>query len=959
MMERFTDRARRAVVLAQEQAKSLGASIIGAEHLFLAVIYEHEGIAAQALAELGVTELNVRTILLNRQNGDEGQSGAQADIGPVMKNTLELSLREALQLGNNYIDTEHLLLAIMRVNDETVTQILAAQNVDPQQVRDKVVELWSKNNETRRKGQVRRPTTKENVLYKFGRDLTAAASEGQVDPVIGRNEEFGHLIEILAQRTNSIPILVGEPGINKTAVAERLAEAIVSNDVPPTLRKKTLYKLPLAPLVDPAVNATHASELVDRLKSESNIVLFIDEIHYLFPDDTNQELKNYLADLKSLIMDGGFPIIGATTLQDYHKYIEKSANLGRKFQTIKVDEPSEGHAIEILKGTRSELEAHHRLSITDDALEAAAVLGHRYIRQSYLPENAIELLDRAGARLRIKYLTASPEIQSCDKHILDVKRKKEAAIDGQDYEQAALLRSEEQQLLAKREVLDRDWRQRGDDLGELDAKTVVQIASELSGVSTKRLEATLDKVIRGVTRSSPSHPEQASQYRLLGDQPLQGASGDLLETLSKAKEIASIINRSRNLSSFVLAIDGSWGAGKSTLLNQINMCLKSEPNIRTVHFNAWTAQRDDALETLIKSVLLEMDKNLLRKGYNKLKGKKHITFFGKLLVGVSARIFGVNKLVDQFWEQLQVDAKVRNEVNTTLFDMLDSWTKNVPTGSPRNALVVFVDDLDRCPDEVVMRVCEAIKLYLDAPGLLFVIGCDISGLAQGVARSVGGEAQRGHQYLEKIVQVVHRVHSLSAAKTKRLVDGFAVNAGVGGLMDENVLDILCERASRNPRQIKRVINSFVLESHLNPSWCAPPLGSDLLVISIIMQHLYADFFNWIVSGDSGSDPIGDFLDYVEVRSRIFDPPPINDAWWSTVNDLFRSHGFATPDRSASNLEELTLAFASLEKRLPKHFPNLFDDVAFISLLRGVGDEETRIALRYQLTNEPMQTEAMA
>ena len=457
MFERFTDRARRVVVLAQEEARMLNHNYIGTEHILLGLIHEGEGVAAKALESLGISLEAVR------QQVEEiiGQ-GQQAPSGhipftPRAKKVLELSLREALQLGHNYIGTEHILLGLIREGEGVAAQVLVKLGADLNRVRQQVIQLLSgyQGKEPASAGgpQAEAPST-SLVLDQFGRNYTQAAREGKLDPVIGREKEIERVMQVLSRRTKNNPVLIGEPGVGKTACVEGLAQAIVKGEVPETLKDKQLYSLDLGALV---AGSRYRGDFEERLKkvlkeirTRGDIVLFIDELHTLVGAGAAEGAIDAASILKPMLARGELQTIGATTLDEYRKHLEKDAALERRFQPIQVAEPSLAHTIEILKGLRDRYEAHHRVSITDAAIVAAATLADRYISDRFLPDKAIDLIDEAGARLRIRRMTAPPDLREFDERIASVRREKESAIDAQDFEKAASLRDKEKQLLGEK-----------------------------------------------------------------------------------------------------------------------------------------------------------------------------------------------------------------------------------------------------------------------------------------------------------------------------------------------------------------------------------------------------------------------------------------------------------------------------------------------------------------------------
>ena len=466
MFERFTDRARRVVVLAQEEARMLNHGYIGTEHILLGLIHEGEGVAAKALESLSISLDGVREQVQEIIGpGQESPSG-HIPFTPRAKKVLELSLREALQLGHNYIGTEHILLGLIREGEGVAAQVLVKLGADPSRVRQQVIQLISgyQSKETTRADQdhVEAIPSGSVVLDQFGRNLTQAARENKLDPVIGRESEMERVMQVLSRRTKNNPVLIGEPGVGKTAVVEGLAQAIVRGDVPETLKDKQLYTLDLGSVV---AGSRYRGDFEERLKkvlkeirTRGDIILFIDEIHTLVGAGAAEGAIDAASILKPMLARGELQTIGATTLDDYRKHIEKDAALERRFQPIQVKEPSVADAIEILKGLRDRYEAHHRVTITDGALVAAANLSERYISDRFLPDKAIDLIDEAGARLRIRRMTAPPELKIMDEKIAAMKLEKESAIDASDYEGAASLRDKEQKLLSVRKEKESQWK---------------------------------------------------------------------------------------------------------------------------------------------------------------------------------------------------------------------------------------------------------------------------------------------------------------------------------------------------------------------------------------------------------------------------------------------------------------------------------------------------------------------
>jgi quinol monooxygenase YgiN len=441
-------------------------------------------------------------------------------------------------------------------------------------------------------------------------------------------------------------------------------------------------------------------------------------------------------------------------------------------------------------------------------------------------------------------------------------------------------------------------------------------------------------------------------YVLLNDQPISSADEDLLDTADIAEGIASLLLASRAASPFVLALDADWGMGKSTLLRLIQSHLPAEAGVVTISFNAWTAEEADALEGLIKRVLMELDPNIVRRYVRRLARQQRVMLAARLVSGIAARFFGMTRLVNELWNRLGGDANSRNEMRDLIQGMLSDWIGRGGSRSATRALVVFIDDLDRCSDDVVVKMCDAIKLYLDAPGLIFVMACDQSVLARGVSSSARSQAgEGGGAYLEKIIQVAYRVPPPEVAQIRRLIHGYAQQSGTADLIDATIAGILSEGTDRNPRKIKRILNSFVLEYRLDPAWRKPPLGSAQLVRAVLLQHLYTSFYDLLIHDHPGGDPIGQFLDYAEIRERAGETPPSDDPWWSTLSRAFQAQRLAL--RFHESVED---EIERLEKVIPPVFQELAHNDAFVALLRGIGDSDARQSLRAQLIHRPLATE---
>jgi len=505
MFERFTDRARRVVVLAQDEARGLKHNYIGTEHLLLGLISEGEGVAAKALETMGIKGEAVRASVIEIIGEGEKPVEGHIPFTPRAKRVFELSLREALQLGHNYIGTEHLLLGLLKEGEGVAAQVLTKQGADLAQVRQTVIQMLSGyqrgDDEGRESvgagvgGSGGPERSNSAILEQFGRNLTQAARENKLDPVIGRRVEMERVMQVLSRRTKNNPVLIGEPGVGKTAVVEGLAQAIVHGDVPETIKDKQIYSLDMGSLV---AGSRYRGDFEERLKkvlkeirTRGDIILFIDEIHTLVGAGAAEGSIDAAQMLKPMLARGELQTIGATTNDEYRKYIEKDAALERRFQPVKVEEPSVDETVEILKGLRDRYEAHHRVIITDDAIQAAAELADRYISDRFLPDKAIDLVDEAGARLRIRRMTAPPELRELDEKIAEVRRNKEAAIDDQDFEKAASLRDEESKLAEQRKAKEAAWKGgESDEIAEVGDQEIAEVLAMSTGIPVVRLTQT-------------------------------------------------------------------------------------------------------------------------------------------------------------------------------------------------------------------------------------------------------------------------------------------------------------------------------------------------------------------------------------------------------------------------------------------------------------------------------------
>ena len=488
------------MVLAQEEARLLNHSYIGTEHILLGLIHEGEGVAAKALEALGISLEAVRA-QVEEIIGQGGSSpSGHIPFTPRAKKVLELSLREALQLGHNYIGTEHILLGLIREGEGVAAQVLVKLGADLGRVRQQVIQLLSGYQGPGGKAEGEATSTKDTpqekggsqILDQFGRNLTQLARDKKLDPVIGRQKEMERVMQILSRRTKNNPVLIGEPGVGKTAIVEGLAQKIVANEVPETLTNKQLYTLDLGALV---AGSRYRGDFEERLKkvlkeikTRGDIILFIEEIHTLVGAGAAEGAIDAASILKPMLARGELQTIGATTLDEFRKHFEKDAALERRFQPVKVEEPSVAHTIEILKGIRDKYETHHRVTITDQALVSAANLADRYISDRFLPDKAIDLIDEAGSRLRIKRMTTPPDLKEIENKINDVQEAKKKAVEEQRFEEAGRLRDQERTLLEERSQKEVDVKAQGIDLfDEVSEESIAEVLSMWTGIPVFKL----------------------------------------------------------------------------------------------------------------------------------------------------------------------------------------------------------------------------------------------------------------------------------------------------------------------------------------------------------------------------------------------------------------------------------------------------------------------------------------
>ncbi len=576
MFERFTERARQVVVLAQEEARTLKHNYIGTEHILLGLLREEEGLAARVLESLDITVERVRAQVVRIVGSGEEVTSGQIPFTPRAKKVLELALREALSLGHNYIGTEHILLGLVRENEGVAARILLDFDADSEKIRNEVIRMLSGPGGRRSggsgggqsgsgssgSGQGAAQGSGEGkksskLLDQFGRNLTKLAAEGKLDPVVGRENEIERIMQILSRRTKNNPILIGEPGVGKTAVVEGLAQRITHADVPELLKGKQIYTLDLAALV---AGSKYRGEFEERLKKvmkeitqRGDIILFIDEIHNLVGAGAAEGAIDAASILKPALARGELQTIGATTLDEFRKYLERDSALERRFQQIRVEQPSIDETVQILKGLRDRYEQHHKIEITDEALEASAELADRYIADRQLPDKAIDLIDEAASRMRIKSMTSPPVYKELEEEIEETRRAKENAIESQEFEKAANLRDTERQLTNKKREAEEAWESGeadGQERPSIGEEEIADIVSMWTGIPVFKLtEAETAKLMR---------MEDELHKRVIG----QHAA---VEVISKAirRSRAGLKDPKRPTGSFVFL--GPSGVGKTEL----------------------------------------------------------------------------------------------------------------------------------------------------------------------------------------------------------------------------------------------------------------------------------------------------------------------------------------------------------------------------------------------------------
>ncbi len=558
MFGRFTERAQKVLALAQEEAVRLGHNNIGTEHILLGLVREGEGIAAKALLALNLNPEKIQEeveTLIGR--GEEGQQPLH--YTPRAKKVIELSMDEARKLGHTYVGTEHILLGLIREGEGVAARVLNNLGVSLNKARQQVLQLLGSTEPNGNNGQQPQMNANTPTLDSLARDLTAVAKEGTLDPVIGRSKEIQRVIEVLSRRTKNNPVLIGEPGVGKTAIAEGLAQQIINNEVPETLRDKRVMTLDMGTVV---AGTKYRGEFEDRLKKvmdeirqAGNVILFIDELHTLIGAGGAEGAIDASNILKPALARGELQCIGATTLDEYRKYIEKDAALERRFQPIQVDEPTNDESIQILKGLRDRYEAHHRVTITDEAIEAAVKLSDRYISDRFLPDKAIDLIDEAASKVRLRSYTIPPNLKELENKLEEVRKEKEAAVQSQEFEKAASLRDSEQRLSEELEETKQQWKaKQGQENSEVTAQDIAMVVTSWTGVPVTKLEQEETERLLNM--------ENILHKRVIGQE-------EAIKAISKAvrRAHAGLKDPKRPIGSFIFL--GPTGVGKTELARAV------------------------------------------------------------------------------------------------------------------------------------------------------------------------------------------------------------------------------------------------------------------------------------------------------------------------------------------------------------------------------------------------------
>src|SRR5947208_6811936 len=564
MYERFTDRARKVMQLANQEGQRFNHEYIGTEHILLGLVKEGTGVAANVLKNLDIDLRKIRMEVEKIvQAGPDMVTMGKLPQTPRAKKVIEYSIEEARNLNHNYVGTEHLLLGLLREQEGVAAQVLMNLGLRLEDVREEVLNLLGHNEmaeeSTGGERQATKGKSKTPALDSFGRDLTELARQSKLDPVIGRSNEIERVIQVLSRRTKNNPVLLGEAGVGKTAIVEGLAQMIVDGSVPELLRERRIVVLDLAMMV---AGTKYRGQFEERIKAvmnevrrAKNTILFIDELHTLVGAGGADGAIDASNVVKPALARGEIQCIGATTLDEYRKYIEKDSALERRFQMVVVNPPSKAEALEILRGLRDRYEAHHRVQITDEALEASVELSDRYLTGRRPPDKAIDVVDEAGARVRLKAMTRPPDLKELDDQIERLNQDKEEAVANQDFERAAALRDQADKLKKKKETINREWRERSKEVdGTVDEEVVAEVVSKMTGVPLTRLEA--EETARLINMESEIQKKVISQ-------------SEAIKRISKAvrRSRAGLKNPKKPIGSFIFA--GPTGVGKTLLAKSL------------------------------------------------------------------------------------------------------------------------------------------------------------------------------------------------------------------------------------------------------------------------------------------------------------------------------------------------------------------------------------------------------
>ncbi len=556
MFNRFTERARKVIILAKEEARRFNHDYIGTEHILLGLIREGEGVAAAVLQKLDVSLENIRLEIEKLvQPGPTTQIIGDIPFTPRAKKALELAAEEARSLGHNYIGTEHLLLGLIREGEGIASQVLLNLGMDLNSVRNEVMGLLGSALPGMNQGGPQAAKTKTPALDAFGRDLTALARDNKLDPVIDRSQEIERVVQILSRRTKNNPVLLGEAGVGKTAIVEGLAQLIIAGNIPEVLRGKRIVVLDLALMIAGTKYRGQFEErikaIMEEIKRSQDVIIFIDELHTLVGAGAAEGAIDASNIMKPSLSRGEMQCIGATTIDEYRKYIEKDAALERRFQTIMVEPPTVDQTIKILKGLRDKYEAHHRVTFSDESLEAAAKLSDRYISGRFMPDKAIDLMDEAGSRARLNVLIVPADIKKIEVNVETLRKEKEAYIKSQDFEKAASLRDQERIARQELEKLNKEWSQAKDKMRpEVSAEDIAKILAQWTGIPIFRLEEKESEKLLKI--------EEELHKRVVGQ-------NEAIEAIAHAvrRSRAGIKDPKRPIGSFIFL--GPTGVGKTLL----------------------------------------------------------------------------------------------------------------------------------------------------------------------------------------------------------------------------------------------------------------------------------------------------------------------------------------------------------------------------------------------------------